>query len=597
MCPYGFINADDISSSVTDNQEEENSQITQFLTEKLPCDYMLIEPFDDKIFFAEIILPKFPNDSRIISYIPKIFEICKGYPERLRNLFQSFLLNPQKAIQTSNKSITINFDYFDDYLTNHTEINIGEYSLLEQLILKLIAPLSSPIDIGFLINEAIFLGKKILFFTFEYVQIFDAINKLLDFQVLRKMSNTVTIFSESLQKKILAKLQNTIPDNDMINHYVYLYLLSFKDDMDKISISSAQYLELLSLYAYLGKEELWTSYNYEYGLKKVENGEISVASAIFDRLESQFLELESGKILFIGECYYRNGEYIKTLNLLNLIKTTSLQNERLFKYHFILGKCNFIILNASEAAQHFLDAENTSKTLDERIMAINMKIQSYREYTNGPISADNAYKSYFEGLSHLIECNDLKSLPRSLSSFLRNSLFFLPLDKSTALCKKAIHISEEHNDFINIAFAKNNYAYCLIKQNKINDAMKYYNESCNILSNFRIHETAYCLNNIAVCYMLNGHYEEALCKLTEAALVSTSFYANYCIETHTMICNLKLFRTQTALEIANNLYHKINNTKILDLTILRRVNMNLCITYYVLGNTTKAIECLNNVKI
>lgn len=578
------------------NQEDENTQINQFLTEKLPCDYMLIEPFDDKIFFAEIILSKFPNDSRMISYIPKIFDICKGYPEKLRNLFQSFLLNPQKAIRTSGPNITINYDYFDEYLINHTEINIREYSLLEQLILKLITPLSSPIDIGILINAAIFVGEKILSFTFEYVQIFNTINKLLDFQVLRKMSNTVAIFSDSLQKKILVKLQNTIPDSNMINHYVYLYLLSFKDDMEKISISSDQYFELLSLYAYLGKEELWISYNYEYGLKKADHGEISVASAIFDRLESHYLELEGSEILFIGECYYNNGEYIKTLNLLNLIKTASLPDEKLFKYYFILGKCNFIILNASEAAQCFSNAENTSKTLDEKIMAINMKIQSYREYTNGSINADTVYKSYFESYSHLIECNDLESLPKSLSGFLRNSLFFFSAEKATLLCEKAIRISEEHNDFINVAFAKNNYAYYLIKKNKIKDAMKCYNEACNILSNFRIHETAYCLNNIAVCNMLNGNYEEALCKLTEAALVSTSFYANYCIETHTMMCNLRLFRTQTALEIANNLYRKISNTKILDLTILRRVNMNLCIAYYVLGDNAKAIECLNNVK-
>ena len=107
--------------------------------------------------------------------------------------------------------------------------------------------------------------------------------------------------------------------------------------------------------------------------------------------------------------------------------------------------------------------------------------------------------------------------------------------------------------------------------------MKCYNEACNIISDFRIHETAYCLNNIAVCNMLNVNYEEALCRLTEAALISTSFYANYCIATHTMMCNLRLFRTQTVLKIANNLCQKNSDTKILDLTILRRVNMNLCI--------------------
>ena len=65
-----------------------------------------------------------------------------------------------------------------------------------------------------------------------------------------------------------------------------------------------------------------------------------------------------------------------------------------------------------------------------------MKIQSYREYTNGLINTDTVYKSYFNSYSHLIECNDLESLPKSLSEFLRNSLFFFSVEKATSLCKK-----------------------------------------------------------------------------------------------------------------------------------------------------------------
>lgn len=62
------------------------------------------------------------------------------------------------------------------------------------------------------------------------------------------------------------------------------------------------------------------------------------------------------------------------------------------------------------------------------------------------------------------------------------------------------------------------------------------------------------------------------------------------------MCNLKLHRKNTALDLAENLYNKIKNSQVLDYTIIRRVNMNLCIAYYTLGDKTKAIECLNNVK-
>ncbi len=578
------------------NKEKENTQINNFLTEKLPCDYMLIEPFSDEIFFAEIILPKFPNDKQIISYIPRIFDICEGFPERLKILFQNILLNDQRVLRISNSNISINCDCFDNYLNNYEKQGINGYSLLEKLILKLVISLTSPINTDFLIRETIFIGENVLSHTFEYIQIIDAVNNLLELQILRKISNAVIIFNESVQKKLLANLKDNVPDIDMVNHYVYVYLLSLENNMMEKETCPGKYLELLSLYAYLGHEEHWVSYNYQYGIVKVNNHEFSVASKIFDRLENYFDELKANDVLFVGECYYNNGEYNKAYNVLKLINKDKLTNEKKFRYHYICGKCNFILLNANCAAEQFARAESVAANLDEKFLAINMKIQSYREYSKGPNDAENAYKDYLNMYWNLVENPDLKSLPKCLSGFLRNSLFFLPLDEASDLCQKAIYLSEKHDDFVNIAFAKNNYAYCLIKQNNIKKAKNYYIEAYNMLSNFRVHETAYCLNNIAVCNMFEENYEEALRALTKAALVSTSFYANYCIDTHTMICNLKLFREKTALELANNLYNKIDNKEISDLTILRRVNMNLCIAYYKLGDKIKAIECLNKVK-
>ena len=281
----------------------------------------------------------------------------------------------------------------------------------------------------------------------------------------------------------------------------------------------------------------------------------------------------------------------------HLINQNNLGNkEQMFEYFFIQGKCDFLLLNTDKAVKEFEKAEVLATNLNEKFLAINMKIQAYREKTNGTKDADITYNSYLHSYSNLITCNDLHSLPDSLSGFLRNSIFFLSLDEASKLCLKAISISECHNDYINKAFAQNNYAYCLIKRNKIKEAKSIYFKAYNVLSNFLIHETAYCLNNIAVCDMFSGDYEKALNNLTKAAMISTSFYANYCIETHTMICNLKLSRRKTALEIADNLYYKVNNTKITDLTILRRVNMNLCIVYYALGYFLKATECLNKVK-
>lgn len=578
---------------ITDTNEG-NACMTKFLTEQLPCDYIVIEPFADYTFFTEIIIPKFPNDNNIKKIIPRIFDICKGYPEKLRNIFQYMLLNQQKAIKKEGTSIRINYDYLNKYLNNFDNESIQKYELSEQLILKLLLPVSHPIDIEFLIQEVIFVGEKIFCHKFEYFQIIKDINRLLDAQILRKIENSIGIFSESQKKNISIQFENSVPDKNMINHYAYLYLFSFKDHQSDLSISSDTYFEIYALYSYLGKEYNWIKINYEYGLSKI-NKNNSYAASVFDRLKFELTEFDNNDFFTIIECYYNNGEYVKVLQLLETRNNDFLTQSDSFKCFFISGKCHFLLLESEKAASCFEMAEKKASIINEQILATNMKIQAYREVTNGNINADNLYCFFVNKYQKLINCDITSDTPISLSGFLRNSVFFLPIDDALKLCRKAIEIAMFYNDNIEEAFAKNNYGYCFIKQNDIVEAKRNYNDSYKILSNLRIHETAYCLNNLAVCDMFNRNYEDALHKLIEAAMVSTSFYANYCIETHILICNVKLNRDKTALSIANNLYHKINNTNITDLTIIRRINMNLCIAYHSLGDECKAIECLKQI--
>lgn len=181
-----LIGFEKIKIIIITNKEDENRKINDFLMNNLSCGYMLMEPFTDNIFFAEIILPKFPDDKKIMSYIPKIFDICKGYPEKLKNLFQNLLLEQKQAFQIYDSHIAINYDHFENCLNNYYEVGIKGFSFLEQLILKLLVPATFPISINFLIKETVFIGEKIIFHTFEYLQIYDSINNLIALQFLKK---------------------------------------------------------------------------------------------------------------------------------------------------------------------------------------------------------------------------------------------------------------------------------------------------------------------------------------------------------------------------------------------------------------------------
>lgn len=570
-----------------------NNNILNFFTHKLSCDYMYLEPFKDNLFFAEIILPKFPNDNRIFQYVPRIFNICNGYPEKLKSFFQALLLNDQYIFRENNNNLVIDYDKFDNFINNYSDLMPNKFTFNHQLILKTILCIHSPINLNNFINIVISLGQNILFHNFEYFEIYSSVNELITLQILKLVSNRVTIFSSGIYNNLLQRFKNSIPDNNMINYYIFRFLKDNEDISDN-SFTEDEYWELYSYFAYLTESNDWIEKNYIYAIRQVIQCEFSIASKIFDRFANHLSSLEDIRLLEIAKCYYKNGEYLKTNKILEQINPDNLQNSDRFYYHFLQGKCFFVILETDKSTNCFLKAIELACDDNDKYLALNMLIQSYREKSNEFSVAETTFLNFLSKKLCLIEEVEPSLLPLNLSGILRNSVFFTSIEEAVLLCRKAISISSTHDDKIGEGFAKNNLAYCYIKQDKINKARRLYYEAKDLVSSLP-HEMAYCLNNIAVCDMFNNDYEEALKHLTQASILCTSFYANYCIETHTMICNLKLNRTKTALEIAENLFYKVNNKVLHDLTIKRRVNMNLCIVYFNLGKLDKARDCLNHV--
>lgn len=570
-----------------------NDNILNFFTHVLLCDYMYLEAFNDDLFFAEIILPKFPNDNNISKYVSTIFNICNGYPEKLKTIFQTLLLNNQNILKVNDSGLIIDYEKFDIFINNYTVLIPNSFSFIHQLILKTSVSIHIPINLNCFIKIIINLGENILFHCFEYLEIYSSINELVSLQVLKIVSNKVLFYSEGVYKKLSKRFENLIPDSNMINYYIFQFLKN-TEDTDKQSFTENEFLELYALFSYLTKSNDWIEKNYLYATRKMNNFEFSNASRIFDRMSDYLSSLGDKNMLEVAKCYYKNGEYIKTNKTLEQINPRNLKNYDSFYYFFLQGKSYFIILETDKSINSFKKAFELAADDDCKYLALNMLIQSYREKSNEYSIAETTYLQFLSKKKSLIEENDPSILPSNLSGILRNSVFFTTNDIAIYLCNKAICISSTHGDRIGEGFAKNNLAYCYIKQDKLVKAKELYYEAKDLVSSLP-HEMAYCLNNIAVCDMFCNNYDDALKHLTQAAILSTSFYANYCIETHTMICNLKLNRIKAALDIAEDLFNRVNNVILHDLTIKRRVNMNLCIVYFTLGKFDKARACLNNV--
>lgn len=455
----------------------------------------------------------------------------------------------------------------------------------------------TPIDIKLCVNEIEYLSSKIFEYTYSKIYIYENIDKLINLQLVKKIDNKIVIFNNKVRTLISKELYLQYPHKKMITHYLYNFFNTQINQKVNENIYSDFYNEMLALYSFLGKIDGYIEVNVNYGLKIMDCGYISNAALVFDRLinEKSIDILDFERKIKISKCYYDNGEYIKSTYVINSISPYALEKRELFNYYYLLGNCKYITLNSMEAVSAFEKAEENANSINSKIICLNMKIQAYKESGYNSNLAEKTFLNYIHEHTEYIRNESPKSLPKSLSKLLRNSVFFSPINEAIELCRKAMLISEAHNQTLDFAFARHNYAYCLIKQNKIDEAKENLDKSLEEISLLFYHETAYCLNNLAVCHMFNNEYETALQKLIKASFASSSNYANYCIQTHIMMCHYKLNRIGTAESIANDLYNKVNTIKHSDPTILRRINMNLCIFYFNINEKIKAKKCLESI--
>lgn len=76
----------------TDNLITSDSEIIEFLTEKITGDYIRIEPFKQKEYFLDILLDIYKLDNITNPEMDCLFQICKGIPEKLKIFLRNMYL-------------------------------------------------------------------------------------------------------------------------------------------------------------------------------------------------------------------------------------------------------------------------------------------------------------------------------------------------------------------------------------------------------------------------------------------------------------------------------------------------------------------------
>lgn len=139
--------------------------------------------------------------------------------------------------------------------------------------------------------------------------------------------------------------------------------------------------------------------------------------------------------------------------------------------------------------------------------------------------------------------------------------------------------------------------YEFFKLNNYEECQKLYRESLYILSQTKVHESAYPLSNLAICYMIDNKYNEAISLIKRAFYWNRSSYLDIVLNTHLMLCYEQIGKKEESYIIANMLFEKLESKEVKDSVILRKVYLNLAINFDRLGFIQSAKKCAKKAYI
>ena len=153
-------------------------------------------------------------------------------------------------------------------------------------------------------------------------------------------------------------------------------------------------------------------------------------------------------------------------------------------------------------------------------------------------------------------------------------------------------IARKCNNKIESAYILHNKGFEYIRQNREKKALDSFYKSLKILENTKRHEAAYCLNNIAVCKMFKGNYQEAVDYLKKALRYQKSFYLR--LTANAMLMQCYRLQNNSQYKVLKASFEKIIDEKqYRDPAILRKICVNLAICEYADGMSLPAKKYLD----
>lgn len=557
----------------TDNTMSPDSEVTKFLLEKIPSAQVLIKPFQEKEYFMDILLNICSLDDIAVSDMEYLFQICNGIPERLKIFLRNMYLSGGIQYHKDNKLAHLIPDIFKQTLCKGVDnTNLDSLDIIDKLVFKIIICWNEAMSIPLLNDVTQYIAREVLYLPDELnTQVINAIYNLLKLNILELNENGLKVKHDLLYLSFLPKY-NVIPEVILYNK-LYEYINLNKEQII-VSYSRLFFDINNALYSYEAKILSWEQINIACLKTLLYQSDFKNIYAIINRLEESLSNISVSDLILLADCFYNSGNYDKSRNILNYVQGKMTTNIDCFRYYYLSGKLYNIMMDKLHAETELLLAQKyvLPKT-DEEILIKHMLQIVLVEVMGRKQEAKGIFCSVSEHLE------DYKEHSKVLGILLKNCSNYYSGEEALNLLEIALKIGQKNNDLIEIAFIKNNMGYEYFKLNDYLTCQKLYKDSIDILSQTKIHESAYPLSNLAVCHMIKHEYNEAIMLINRALFWNSSAYLEFVLNTHLMLCLEQIGEKEESYKIAKKLFDRLESNKIKDPVILRKVYLNLAINF------------------
>lgn len=571
----------------TSNVLKDRTDIQILLTEQLPMRRMKINSLDNMKYFYAILNSIFEIDT-VQDIIPEIFNLCSGNPEQLKTLIRKLYLNDGIYLpQEEYTRAKINSKILKNLLMEGTfELSYTDFTENERFIILVMLGFGSYVDLNLFQECVLYIHDKLFCgMLWSPFIINSIIQSLIDKNIFER-NEMLRPNIRFVHDKTFLGMQILFEDDinkPLISHYFYLFLKN-NEKNTSIVLQDADYL--MAQHAYIAQEPHWLEVNYEYAYNKYVQKKFFDAVPIFKRIIKANMSLSVRQRIVLAETFYETGDYYNAESILANYKLNSKDSDMLCYYYFLFGKVENILLNKSYAIKLYDIALEYVQDRETEILIYHLKHLALLETPAGKAEA----RTIFDNI--ILNLTDAEKNMLPVCYLLRNCNQFYTGDKAKVFFDLALNISMKHGSLIDEAYVHNNYGLELFRTCHTDEAYEKFKLSYQILSDTKFHETSYPLNNMAVCEMFKGNYIQAVEYLTEGQYINQSIYAGLAIKVHLMVCYRMLSEERQCRKYMYQLKDYLEHQKISDLNIIRKLSINLCISYLFYGEKLQAKECL-----